>query len=134
VYHWRCQVGILIASYSLSRLRLSPDKRREAFKAYIAEDCIYLDVFAKVLRLALGKSAGLPPNVSRLLNELHDGIAEELRLHKGYERETAKSMGLFPERPQAQCKATKVYTDFLLSTAETEVPPKSYSTLRFRKP
>lgn len=94
---------------------------RELFKAYIAEDCYYLDVFAKAFRIALGKSEGLPPDVSTLLIELHDGIAEELKLHKGYERETARSMDLDLEERQAKCQATKAYTDFLLHTAETEV-------------
>ena len=74
-----------------------------------------------MFRLALGKSAGLPTNVSRLLRELHDGIAEELKLHKGYERETAKSLGMSLEQPQAQCQATIAYTSFLLQTAEREV-------------
>jgi len=93
---------------------------KELFKAYIAEDCYYLDVFAKAFRIALGKSEGLPPDVSTLLIELHDGIAEELKLHKGYERETARSMDLDLEERQAKCQATKAYTDFLLHTAETE--------------
>jgi hypothetical protein len=94
---------------------------RASFKDYIAEDVYYLDVFARAFRIALGKSAGLPANVSRLLTELHDGIAEELKLHKGYERETARSMDLCLDERQAKRQATTNYTDFLLSTAETEV-------------
>lgn len=89
---------------------------RQIFDIYIEEDIFFLDVFALALVVAMNKARGLEPSVTSMLSELHSGIAEELKLHKGYQDKLCQKAAEHP----AEHKATTNYTDFLTQTAEKE--------------
>jgi thiaminase/transcriptional activator TenA len=80
------------------------------FQRYIAQDAYFLEAFARAYALALARS----PDRHGLyaFHELLAGVADELQLHGGYlGRWGVAAESIAPSR------ATRAYTDFLLSTA-----------------
>ena len=90
---------------------------RKLFQKYIKEDVYFLDVFALALMVAINKARNSPVAVTRMLTDLHSGIAEELKLHKGYQEQLCQDSA---DR-KAGHEATSNYTEFLMKTAQTEV-------------
>lgn len=82
------------------------------FSAYIAQDTFFLDCYARAYALSLARS----PNSATVLAfaGLIAGVRDELTQHASY----AAGQGVDPVGVAAG-KATRAYTDFLLSTAAT---------------
>jgi thiaminase/transcriptional activator TenA len=85
---------------------LNPD----LFRAFIAQDAVFLRAFLKAYALALARSDN--PETIGLFCELIAGVTEELRLHRVYAAELGIDLAIVV--PNAACRA---YTDFLLRTA-----------------
>lgn len=90
---------------------------RRLFEQYIAEDIYFLDVFALALVVAIKKARDLDVQITEILTDLHSGIAEELKLHKGYQEQLCRKS----TDQKAGHQATIRYTNFLMQTAEKEV-------------
>jgi thiaminase/transcriptional activator TenA len=85
---------------------------RERFAAYVAQDALFLDSFARAYALALVAS----PDTTTMLTfaELIGGVRDELRLHDRYARQWDVDPTAVTPLP-----ATLAYTEFLLATAAT---------------
>jgi len=83
---------------------------REKFNWYVGQDYFYLHAFAKAFCLAAAKAPDTLGMVS--FHKLAEGALNEMKLHKGFE----SSLGADVDSVVAS-KPTRMYTDFLLSTA-----------------
>jgi thiaminase/transcriptional activator TenA len=85
---------------------------RDAYAAYLAQDAVFLDAFARAYALALARCpdrAGV-----EAFAELIQGVRDELRLHDGVTQRWGIDMAAVEASP-----ATLAYTEFLLATAAT---------------
>ncbi|HEY9761893.1 MAG TPA: TenA family protein [Trichocoleus sp.] len=80
------------------------------FAYYVGQDAFFLEAFARAYSIAAAKA----PNWAgfQTFHTLAEGVLQELNLHEGY----AQTWGV-DLRTVAPGRATRQYTDFLLSTA-----------------
>lgn len=85
---------------------------REAFVAYVGQDAVFLEAFARAY--ALGVARAPDRSSMEAFRELLDGVFDELRLHESF----AARWGAPLDPPPLP--ATRAYTDFLLRVAALE--------------
>ena len=79
---------------------------KEKFQLYVAQDCFFLESFARAYGLAVSKAKD--KNTIKVLSELLLGVSQELVLHNDYSQKWSINLNeTFIE------SATKNYTDFL---------------------
>jgi thiaminase/transcriptional activator TenA len=111
---WRANADLAATALAHPFVRALADGTlpRERYAAYVAQDALYLEGFARAYALAL---AGSPDRAGvEAFAGLIAGIRDELRLHESVTRRWGIDMATV--EPAA---ATLAYTDFLLATAAT---------------
>src|SRR5262245_38528899 len=88
---------------------------RASYAAYIGQDAVFLEAFARAYALALAHSPD-SHGVEAFAN-LIAGVRDELRLHRGVAQRWGIDLATLRPAP-----ATQAYTDFLLTTAKRADP------------
>lgn len=85
---------------------------RSTFAAYIAQDAVFLEAFARAYALCVARAADR--REMDAFRALLDGVFDELRLHSTYAGRWGAPLDVAP------AAATSAYTDFLLRVAALE--------------
>jgi thiaminase (transcriptional activator TenA) len=114
---WRDNADLARAALAHRFVRAITDGTldRASYAAYIGQDALFLEVFARAYALALARSPDA--HGVEAFADLIAGVRDELRLHRAVARRWGIDLAALRPAP-----ATRAYTDFLLTTAARADP------------